>query len=78
MTFHAAVNWDVTWVWLVWLVWSEHRGAGRVVPVVRPSAGLRHRNVTLRCPGQRRCHIAVRLWSRRAPGSRGVRGVRFP
>jgi hypothetical protein len=42
--------------------------AGRVVPVVRPAAGLRHRDVTLRCPGQRRCHIAVRLW---CGGSRG-------
>jgi len=60
----------------VWLLWSEHRGAGRVVPVVRPAAGLRHRNATLRCPGQQRCHIAVRLRRGGAPGSRGVRGVR--
>ena len=41
------------------LVCSEHSGAGRVVPVVRPAARRNHRNVTLPWPGQQRCHIAV-------------------
>jgi hypothetical protein len=61
-----------------WLLWSEQAGAGPVVPVVRPAARLRHRNVTLRCPEQQRCHIAVRLLSRgrRGHGACGAAVVR--
>jgi hypothetical protein len=42
--------------------------------VVRPAAGLRHRDVTLRCPGQRRCHIAVRLRCGCGAAGAGVAG----
>jgi hypothetical protein len=43
--------------------------SGPVVPVMCPATRLSHRNVTLRWPGQQRCHIAVAaLASARHPG----------
>jgi hypothetical protein len=69
------------------LVCSEHSGAGRVVPVVRPAARRNHRNVTLPWPGQQRCHIAVAArggdWHpgqgpARHPVASDVGGARYP
>jgi hypothetical protein len=41
------------------LLQSEYPGAGPRMPVMRLGAWLNQRNVTLRSPGQQRCHIVV-------------------
>jgi hypothetical protein len=41
------------------LLQSEYPGAGPRMPVMRLGAWLNQRNVTLRWPGQQRCHIVV-------------------
>jgi hypothetical protein len=67
----------MTWVWLLR---SEHRGAGRVVfvvPVVRPAVGLRHRNVIPAVPRATAMSHRGAAVVHRGAGSRGVRCVRF-